>query len=306
MLNFIIKRLLYLIPTLLGVTIVCFFIIRAIPGDPAQVIAGAEATAEQVEQVRAQLGLEGTLFQQYIDYLWGLLQGDMGNSLKSGQPVLSEILSKLPTTLFLTGASIIVMIVIGLIAGVVSAMKPNSHSDNFFMMFALFGISMPVFWVGIVLILIFSYFLQVLPTGGDSEFKNFILPAITLGLASSAILARLTRSSMLEIVNQDFVRTARAKGLKSNKIIFKHTFRNALITIITVIGLEFGNLLGGTVITETVFSMNGLGRYIIQAIQFRDYPAVQGSILFVAVAFVLINLLVDLTYGSIDPRLREK
>lgn len=306
MLNFIIRRLLYLIPTLLGVTILCFFIIRAIPGDPAQVIAGADANAEQVAQIRTQLGIEGSLFQQYINYLWGLLHGDMGNSLKSGQPVLLEIIDKLPTTIILTLLSVTVMIIIGIIAGVFSAMKPNSFGDNFFMLFALFGISMPIFWFGIALIWLFSYNFQVFPAGGDSGFMNFVLPAITLGFASSAILARLTRSSMLEVVNQDYVRTARAKGLKNNKVLFKHTFKNASITIITVIGLEFGNLLGGTVITETVFSMNGLGRYIIQAIQFRDYPAVQGSILFVAIAFVLVNLLVDLTYGIIDPRLREK
>ncbi|WP_301169910.1 nickel ABC transporter permease [Brevibacillus nitrificans] len=304
MLGYIAKRLLQMIPTLIGVSILCFIIIHSVPGDPANLIAGVDATAEEIQIVKERLGLDRPLYEQYGSYVMGLLQGDMGKSLRSDRPVAEELLSRFPSTIMLTMLSVVVMVLVGLFAGIMSATRPNSMRDNATMMVSLFGISMPVFWSGIMLILVFSYYLQWLPSGGSTQLKHYILPAIALGLSSSAVLARLTRSSILEVIHQDFIRTARAKGVREKLIIYKHTLKNALIPIITIVGLEFGHLLGGAVLTETVFSMNGIGRYIIQSIQFRDYPAIQGSILFVAAIFVIVNLVVDLCYGAVDPRIR--
>lgn len=304
MFNYTIRRLLQLIPTILGVTIITFLMIVAIPGDPARMIAGADATAEEIEIITKRLGTDKPLIEQYGRYVSNLLKGDLGVSLRSNKPVIEELFSRFPTTILLTAMSIVVMVFVGLFAGIFSATKPNSFRDNFTMMLALFGISMPVFWFGIMLIIVFSYHLQWLPTGGNSEFKHFILPAIVLGLSSSAILARLTRSSLIEIINLDFIRTAKAKGVKAKVVIYKHALKNALIPILTIIGMEFGTLLGGAVITETVFSMNGVGRYIVESIQFRDFPTIQGSILIISVIFILTNLVVDLLYSAVDPRIR--
>lgn len=304
MFSYIIKRVLQMIPTLIGVSILVFILIHAVPGDPARLVAGNDATEEDVALVRDRLGLNEPLYAQYGTYLVNLVKGDLGTSLRSNRPVMTEILTRFPTTIMLTLMAIIIMIIVGLFAGIFSATKPNSLRDNATMMFSLFGISMPVFWLGLMLILIFSYYLRVLPSGGSDSFKYFILPALAIGLSSSAILARLTRSSVLEVIHQDFVRTARAKGVKENLVIYKHTLKNALIPIITIIGLEFGHLLGGAVLAETVFSMNGLGRYVIQSIQFRDYPAIQGTVLFIATIFVIVNLIVDLCYSLVDPRVR--
>ncbi|MED4783962.1 nickel ABC transporter permease [Brevibacillus choshinensis] len=304
MLGYITKRLLQMIPTLIGVSILCFIIIHSVPGDPANLIAGVDATAEEIQIVKERLGLDRPLYEQYGSYVMGMLQGDLGKSLRSDRPVAEEILSRFPSTIMLTMLSVVVMVLVGLFAGIMSAIRPNSMRDNATMMVSLFGISMPVFWSGIMLILVFSYYLQWLPSGGSTQLKHYILPALALGLSSSAVLARLTRSSILEVIHQDFIRTARAKGVREKLVIYKHTLKNALIPIITIVGLEFGHLLGGAVLTETVFSMNGIGRYIIQSIQFRDYPAIQGSILFVAAIFVIVNLVVDLCYGAVDPRIR--
>lgn len=304
MLKYLGKRMLQLIPTLIGVTIFAFLLVVAVPGDPARIIAGEDATAEEVQIIREQLGTDKPLFEQYTNYVINLVKGDLGTSLRSSKPVLEELLLRFPTTLTLTIMSVIVMVIIGLFAGIFSATKPNSIRDNATMMFSLFGISMPVFWMGIMFILLFSYYLPWFPAGGNSEFRHFVLPSIVLGLSASGILARLTRSSILEIINQDFIRTARAKGIKEKFVIYKHTLKNAMIPIVTIVGMEFGTLLGGTVITETVFSMNGIGRYVVESIQFRDFPAIQGSILFISLAFVLVILIVDLTYSLIDPRIR--
>jgi peptide/nickel transport system permease protein len=302
--SYIIKRLLQMIPTLIGVSIIVFILIHSVPGDPAHMIAGSEASEQGVEIVRERLGLDKPLYIQYSSYVFHLLQGDLGTSMRSDRPVMQEILTRFPTTIMLTFMAIVIMVLVGLFAGIFSATKPNSVRDNVTMMFSLFGISMPIFWSGLMLILIFSYYLRLLPSGGNDGFKYFILPALALGLSSSAILARLTRSSILEVINQDFIRTARAKGVKERLVIYKHTLKNALIPIITIIGLEFGTLLGGAVLTETVFSMNGLGRFVIQSIQFRDYPAIQGTILFIATIFVIVNLIVDLCYSLVDPRVK--
>ncbi|NJJ40583.1 nickel ABC transporter permease [Paenibacillus apii] len=304
MLSYVVKRVLQMIPTLLGVSLLCFIIIHSVPGDPAHLIAGVDATDEQVQSVREQLGLDRPLMEQYFSYVSNLAKGDLGESMQSERPVLEEIMTRFPNTILLTVFSVVIMVIVGLFAGILSATKPNSIRDNVTMMFSLFGISMPVFWFGTMLILLFSYYWPLLPSGGSSGFQHFILPSVVLGLSSSGVLARLTRSSILEVIHQDFIRTARAKGVKERLVVYKHTLKNALIPIITIIGLEFGTLLGGAVLTETVFSMNGLGRFIIQSIQFRDYPAVQGCILFVATMFVVVNLVVDLCYSAVDPRIR--
>ncbi|WP_145407886.1 nickel ABC transporter permease [Paenibacillus xylanexedens] len=304
MFNYILKRLLQMIPTLIGVSLLSFIILQLVPGDPAELIAGLDASPEEVQIIRERLGTDKPLYEQYFQYNVQLLQGDLGTSMRSDNPVLQEILERFPNTVILTILATIVTVVIGLITGVIAATKPGSTRDHASMAFSLFGISMPVFWLGIILILVFAYYIPILPSGGSSELKHFILPALVLGISSAAVLARLTRSSILEVINQDYIRTAKAKGVREWLIIYKHALKNAFVPIITVIGMEIGNLLGGAVLTETVFSMNGLGRYIIQSIQFRDYSAVQGSILFVAFIFVIINLLVDLCYAAVDPRIR--
>ncbi|WP_126426194.1 nickel ABC transporter permease [Brevibacillus marinus] len=304
MVQYFIKRMLQMVPTIFGVLVIVFILVHSVPGDPARMVAGPEASLEEVELVRERLGLNNPLYVQFVDYLLGLLQGDLGTSLRSGRPVAEEILTRFPNTLLLTFISVIILTVVGLFAGIFSATKPNSLRDNTTMMFALFGVSMPNFWFGLMLILAFSYYLPLFPSGGNAGLEHFVLPGLALGLSSSAILARLTRSSILEVIHQDFVRTARAKGLKEKIVIYKHTLKNALIPIITIIGLEFGSLLGGAVLTETVFSINGIGRFLIQSIQFRDYPAVQGCILFIAIIFVLVNIVVDLCYALVDPRVR--
>ncbi|SFE51995.1 peptide/nickel transport system permease protein [Paenibacillus algorifonticola] len=304
MFNYVLKRLLQMIPTLIGVSLLSFIILQLVPGDPAELIAGLDASPEEVQIIRERLGTDRPLYEQYIDYNWQLLQGDFGTSLRSDNPVLQEILERFPSTVNLTILATLVTVVIGLFSGIIAATKPGSVRDHTAMAFSLFGISMPVFWLGIILILVFAYYIPILPSGGSSELKHFVLPALVLGISSAAVLSRLTRSSILEVINQDYIRTAKAKGVRQWLIIYKHALKNAFVPIITVIGMEIGNLLGGAVLTETVFSMNGLGRYIIQSIQFRDYSAVQGSILFVALLFVIVNLLVDLCYAAVDPRIR--
>lgn len=293
-----------MIPTLFGVLVLVFILVHSVPGDPARMVAGVEASLEDVELVRERMGLNEPLYVQFGSYVLGVVQGDLGTSLRSGRPVMEEITTRFPNTLKLTFFSILILIFVGLLAGIYSATKPNSIRDNVTMMFALFGLSMPVFWLGLMFILAFSLYIPIFPSGGDSGFKHFVLPSLALGLSSAAILARLTRSSILDVINQDYIRTAKAKGLKEKYVVYKHTLKNALIPIITIIGLEFGSLLGGAVLTETVFSINGIGRYLVQSIEFRDYPAIQGAILFVSAIFVLVNILVDISYGLVDPRVK--
>lgn len=306
MLRYITKRVLQLIPTLIGVTIFSFVLVAAIPGDAARIIAGEEASNAEVEIIREQLGTDKPILGQYKDYVFNLIKGDLGESVRSKRPVWDEFMLRFPSTIKLTIMSLVIMIVVGIFAGIFSATKPNSFRDNSTMMVALFGISMPVFWMGIMGILLFSYYLPIFPSGGSSSLKHFILPSIVLGLSASGILARLTRSNLLEVVNQDYVRTARAKGVKESTVIYKHSLKNASIPILTIIGMEFGTLLGGTVITETVFSINGIGRYVVESIQYRDFPAIQGTILLISLIFVTVTLLVDLSYSIVDPRVREK
>ncbi|MDI6824334.1 MAG: ABC transporter permease [Bacillota bacterium] len=300
------RRLLLLIPILIGVSVVVFLLVHLIPGDPARVLAGQEATREDIEAIRHRLGLDAPLHLQYFRFAAGLAGGDLGESIRTGRPVVEELRVRWPVTIRLTVCALVVMILLGVPAGIISATRPNSVFDNTSMMAALVGVSMPVFWLGLMLMLLFAYYLRLLPTAGSTTWKHFVLPALTLGLSSSAILARLTRSSMLEVMGQDFVRTAHAKGLAERVVIYKHALRNALIPVVTVVGLEFGSLLGGAVLTETVFTINGMGRYMVLSIGFRDYPVVQGAVLIFALGFVLVNLVVDLTYAVVDPRIRYR
>lgn len=299
---FIIRRMLQMIPVVLGVILVVFLIMQMVPGDPAVLLAGESATKEQVAQLREQLGLNQPLFIQYIEYVKNVATGDLGTSVRSGRPVAEEIFTRLPVTVELAFWSIIVTTVLGLLAGIISATKQYSISDISIMIVALLGVSLPNFWLGLMLILGFAVNFQIFPVSGWGSFMHVVLPAITLGTAGAAIVARMTRSSMLEVISQDYIRTAKAKGVKETYIVYKHALKNALIPVITVVGLQFGALLGGTVLTESVFAINGLGRLIIDAIRMRDLPVVQGSILVVSILFVIVNMFVDIAYRLLNKR----
>ncbi|MDQ0198740.1 nickel ABC transporter permease [Neobacillus ginsengisoli] len=303
MLIFIIRRLLQTIPVIIGVTFVVFFIMHLVPGDPAVLLAGEGASKDTINGIRESLGLNRPLYIQYFDYLLSIFQGDLGVSLKNSQPVLNEILVRLPITMELAFYSIIITIVLGMLAGIISAVKQYTLTDVSVMIVALLGISLPSFWLGLMLMYFFSVKLQILPVAGWESWQNIILPAITLGASGAAIVARMTRSSMLEVIRQDYVRTARAKGLRERVIIYKHALRNALIPVITVVGLQFGALLGGTVLVESIFAINGLGRMIVDAIRMRDLPMVQGGVLFASLIFVIVNLFVDIFYRFFNKRI---
>jgi peptide/nickel transport system permease protein len=303
MLMFIIRRLAQTVPVIIGVTFVVFFIMQLVPGDPAVLLAGEGASKETIEAIREQLGLNRPLYVQYFDYLMNLAKGDFGVSLKNSQPVLDEILVRLPITMELALFSILITIVLGMGAGIISAVKPYSMQDVGVMLVALIGISLPSFWFGLMLMYFFSVKLQILPVAGWDSLLHVILPALTLGAGGAAIVARMTRSSMLDVIRQDYIRTARAKGLRERLIIYKHALRNALIPVITVVGLQFGALLGGTVLVESIFAINGLGRMIVDAIRMRDLPMVQGGVLFASLIFVIVNLFVDVFYRFFNKRI---
>lgn len=303
MLMFIIRRLLQTIPVMIGVTLVVFFIMQLVPGDPAVLLAGEGASKATIEGIRESLGLNRPLYIQYFDYLINIFHGDFGVSLKNSQPVLDEIMVRLPITMELAFYSIVITIILGMIAGIISAIKQNTLTDISVMIVALLGISLPSFWLGLMMMYFFSVKLQILPVAGWESWQNIILPAITLGAGGAAIVARMTRSSMLEVIRQDYVRTARAKGLREHVIIYKHALRNALIPVITVVGLQFGSLLGGTVLVESIFAINGLGRMIVDAIRMRDLPMVQGGVLVASLIFVIVNLFVDIFYRFFNKRI---
>ena len=305
MLVYIIRRLIQTIPVVIGVTVVVFLMMHLIPGDPAQVIAGESAQEQQVEQMRERLGLNDPYIVQYGKFIGGVLQGDLGNSVRSGNAVTTEIFeSRFWITLELAFYSTLLSVFLGLIAGIISATKRNSLMDVGIMIVALFGLSMPNFWLGLMLIQYFSLApLQWFPVSGWGTMEHMVLPVITLGTAGAAIIARMTRSSMLEVIHQDYIRTARAKGVKERYVIYKHALRNALIPVVTVVGLQFGSLLAGTVLTETVFAINGMGRFIIDGIAARDFPIVQGSVLIIALLFVSVNILVDISYRLLNKRI---
>lgn len=310
MVQFIIRRFAQMILLLIGISFIVFMSMHLAPGDPATIIGGPTATKSDIEAIRADLGLNKPVLVQYADYMNGLIHGDLGYSYRSGQSVTEAITTRFPITIKLAIASMIVAIVIGITAGIISARKPNSMLDFASTTFSLIGVSIPNFWLGTMLILLFSVNLQWLPIGGLNSpfyttegFKELILPAITLGTSTAAIIARMTRSSMLEVAQADYIRTARAKGVKQRKVVWVHSLRNALIPVLTVAGINFGGLLGGTIITEQVFAINGIGRLMIEGIASRDFPMVQGTVLLVAGIFVFINLIVDLLYAAVDPRI---
>jgi peptide/nickel transport system permease protein len=302
MFTFLIRRILQIIPVLFGVSLIVFLIMQMVPGDPAQLVAGEGATEQQIQSIRHDLGLDQPLYVQYFHYAGHLIQGDLGQSIRTGRPVLDEILARLPITMELAFWSILITIVLGVLAGIIAATKQNSFTDVGVMILSLIGVSLPHFWLGIILILYFCVQLQWFPVAGWGSFAHVILPAITLGTGGAAIVARMTRASMLEVIRQDYIRTAKAKGVHERLIIYKHALKNALIPVITVVGLQFGSLLGGTVLVESVFAINGVGRLIVDAIRMRDLPLVQGTILFVSVLFVIVNLLVDLSYRMLNKR----
>lgn len=304
MIRYILRRILMLIPVMLGVTLVSFSLLQMVPGDPAEVLAGQEATEEDIQRIRHEYGLDRPLPVQYARFVLNTVRGDLGISIQSRHPVGELLLQRLAFTLQLSLVSILVAVALGLLAGIISATRPYSLFDTGSMLGALFGISMPIFWLGLLLILVFAVKLRVLPSGGTGTFAHLILPAIALGSASAAVIARMTRASMLEVARQDYVRTARAGGHPERTVIFRYALKNAMVPVLTVFGLEFGYMLGGAVLTETVFSLPGIGRLLVDGIFARDYPVVQGAMMLVAATFVLVNLLTDVAYAFFDPRIR--
>ncbi len=304
MIRYLIRRLVLTIPVLLGVATLVFALIHFIPGDPAAAMLGEGATQEEVNQLRERLGLDRPLIVQYGSFLNGVLHGDLGVSLRNDQPVTSQILERMPATAELAFASMAVAVLIAIPLGIVAAVWRGTAIDFGAMTLALVGISVPNFWLGPLLAIIFAVELGWLPVGGRGTLAHLVLPAITLGAALAAILARMTRASLLEELREPYVLAARAKGVSRTRAILHHAFRNSLIPIVTILGLQFGVVLTGAVITETIFAWPGIGRLLIQSISFRDYPLVQGCVLLIAVTYVGVNLLTDLTYSFLDPRIR--
>ena len=304
MLRYLVRRLILTIPVLLGVATLVFALIHLVPGDPAQSMLGDTAPAEDVQRLRARLGLDDPLHVQYGRFLSGIVRGDLGTSFRYGTPVTQEIGSRLFRTLQLAVAAMAVAIACAIPLGILAAVYRGTTVDHLAMTVALAGISMPNFWLGPLLALLFAVLLGWLPVAGTGTFWHIVLPAVTLGAALSAILARMTRASLLEEIRELYVLAARARGASRTRAVLRHAFRNSLIPVVTIIGLQFGAVLTGTIITETIFAWPGVGRLLIQAINFRDYPLVQGCILFISFTYVMMNLLTDLTYGWLDPRIR--
>lgn len=303
---YLLRRLLQAVPVVLGVIFAVMLTIEMIPGDPVTLMLGEHATQESVAAVREALGLDKPLVVRYAQYIGNLLRGDLGRSLRERRQVSEELADVWPATLELTAAALIIAVIFGVLAGIVSAVWPNSFFDGVMRLTSLFGLSMPVFWTGLTLIVFFSLWLNWLPVGGSGSLRHLILPAVTLSLPSLAMVARMTRSSVLEVLREDYIRTARAKGVRERAVVLKHGLRNACIPIVTLLGLQVGQLLGGAVLTETVFAWPGMGRLIVRAIFARDYILLQGAILVFALAFVLINLLVDISYAMFDPRVSRR
>src|SRR5687767_10407567 len=302
MLAFVVRRLALSIPTLVGVMIVVFLLLYVAPGDPVQDMVGERADAETIARLRKELHLDEPLPKQFALYAGGVLRGDLGNSYITQRPIISDIRERFPKTLLLAGSAMLLASVLGITIGVLSARNPGGWFDRLGLGLAYLGISFPVYWVGLILIPVFAVTLKWLPPSGYGGIQYLILPALALGSRSIAFLARVTRSAMLDVLNSDYVRTARAKGLVESIVVGRHALRNALIPIITVLGLDFGYYLTGSILTETIFSWPGIGRYVVNAITRRDLPAIQGSVLFLSVVFVLVNLITDLAYAKADPR----
>ncbi|MFC3419971.1 ABC transporter permease subunit [Salinicoccus hispanicus] len=304
MYRYLFMRILNLIPLLIIVSFVVFMFVHIIPGDPARLLAGQDATREEVELARSVLNLDKPLLQQYFIYMSGLFVGDLGFSIKSGASVAQIISDRILPSLGLTFASIVWATVVGMLIGILSATFRNRWPDQLGMLTAISGISLPNFWVGLVIIQIFSVQLGWFPTGGAGSWQSYIMPSFALGAGIMAIIARFTRSSLVESLKQDYIRTGRSKGLGKGSIVFGHALKNSLIPVITVTGLQFGFLLGGSVVVETVFSFPGLGTLLIDSIQFRDYPVIQALILLFALQFILVNFIVDIIYGFVNPKIR--
>jgi peptide/nickel transport system permease protein len=304
MLQHIARRLLYLIPIFFGVTFISFSILQLSPGDPAELLAGEDATQRDIDAIRKRYGLDKPFLVQYAVYIKNVSHGDLGTSLRTQRTVIREVLARYPATLELAGVSVIIASIIGFFTGIIAANHQNSFFDYGSMVVSLFGISMPIFWLGLMAMLLFAVILGWFPAVGRGTLAHLVLPAVSLGANSAAVIARMTRSSMLEVIRQDYIQTARAKGLAERVVLYKHAVRNALIPVITVMGMQFGYLLSGSVLTETVFAWPGVGRLMVQSIYARDYPVVQGAILLVAINFMLVNLFVDVLYGYINPRIR--
>ena len=306
MYKYICKRILMMIPVIIGVSLLVFLVLKMTPGDPARVVAGSEADEATVEQIREELGLNKPVLQQYVDYMLALLHGDMGTSYTTRKPVADEILARMPTTFILAFAGVFVAVLIGIPLGIISATKQYSVLDYISTLLALGGVAMPNFWLGLMLILLFSLKLGWLPSGGGDSWTSYVLPAITLGVGATASFMRTTRSSMLEVIRQDYIRTARAKGAGEGRVVMHHALRNAMIPVITVIGLQIGTLLGGAVVNETVFSLPGLGTLMINAINQKNEPVVLGCLITFAIIFSLVNLLIDILYAFIDHRIKSQ
>jgi len=304
MIQFIIKRTLLFIPVILGVITLTFILMFIVPGDPVLSMVGERYDEATVQRLRGELHLDDPIYVQYGHFLWGLMHGDLGRSYVTNQPVFDTLMEKFPKTMLLAGAAMLVSIILGITVGIVSSLKPYSWFDKGTMIIALGGISAPVFWVGLMLVLIFGIYLRWFPSSGYGGLAFLVLPAITLGTRSSAFLARVTRATMLEVRSKDFMRTAYSKGLSKWKVIMKHQFVNTLIPVITIIGVDFGSYLSGAVLTESIFGWPGIGRLALDSILKRDFPMIQGTVLLTALVFITVNFLVDLLYGFIDPRIK--
>ncbi len=308
MLAYLGGRAVQLVPILILISLIVFLILHALPGDPAQLmLAGAEGggvTPERIEELQEAMGLNDPLPMQYGRFLWGILQGDLGNSIRLRAPVTDIILERFAFTIQLSLGGLFWALLLGLTTGVLAALRPNSWSDFLFSVLAYIGMSMPLFWLGLVLIFLFAFQLKWFPPSGSEGLNRLILPSLTLGFVSAGAISRLTRSSLLETLQEDYIRTAQAKGLGRGLIVQRHALKNALIPVVTIVGLQFGGMLAGAVVTETVFSRPGLGRLVVQAILWKDYPLAQGIILFLALLFLVANLLVDVSYAWLDPRIR--
>lgn len=304
--RYILKRVVQVIPVLIGVSLLTFLMVHLIPGDPIVVMLGDRATAENVERLRREFGFDRPLYVQYVDYVWKALQGDLGHSIRTRQPVLEEVLRVLPSTLKLTAAAMLVATIVGVSAGMLAATAKHRVVDFLTMALVLVGISTPTFFSSLILILIFSLQLDLLPVAAGSGIKPLILPSIALAAPAAAVLARITRSSLLEELRKDYVRTAFAKGLRERSVMTVHVLKNALIPVITIVGLQVGGLMAGAVIVESVFARPGIGRFAVTSINARDMPAIQGIVLVAALIYVSVNLLVDVLYGFIDPRIKYR
>jgi peptide/nickel transport system permease protein len=304
--RYLLKRVLMLIPIIIGVTFIVFFILSLTPGDPAALILGNGATPESIAELREKMGLNDPVIIQYLRYLGNLFTGDLGTSYKTGASVFQEVIVRFPNTFILAVSAMFISVVFSIPLGVFSAVHPYSFADSFAMVFALIGISIPTFWMGLMLIIIFSVNLKWFPSSGFEGIKNLVLPSIALGLYTMATITRTTRSTMLEVIRQDYIRTALAKGVKKRAVIWKHAISNALIPTVTVVGLEFGSLLGGAVVLESVFAWPGIGRLMVNSINSRDTPMVLGCIIILAISFTIVNLAVDILYAYIDPRIKSQ